>query len=288
MSQRLSGKSAVVTGGGGGIGRELCLALAAEGAKVVVSDVGHDAAGKSTADKVVEEIAKAGGTAVASYDSIATMQGGENVIKAAISNFGRIDILVNCAAIMFNRGIEEITEQEFDSLLNVQIKGSFSTIKAAIPQMKKQQWGRIINFSSRAAAFGSPNIAYSTGKAAMIGFTVNLAAELKRYGITVNAIVPSALTPTFSSPPGALLALFGPGDSMPVSPNRGPEYIAPIVAYLATDEARDITCQFFFASGGDICIYARPFKVPGPHQFIRKDGKWTIEDLHRVIPPLLK
>jgi NAD(P)-dependent dehydrogenase (short-subunit alcohol dehydrogenase family) len=284
MTQKLKGKTAVVTGGGGGIGRGICLAMAEEGAAVVVNDVG-----KVAADKVVEDIKKAGGRALASYDGINTMQGGKNVIQAAIDKFGQIDVLVNCAAIVWDRSIVDMTEKEWDTLLDVQIKGYFSTIKAAIPDMIKRKNGRIINFSSRAATFGAPNAAYSTAKAAILGFTVSLSVELKKYGITANTVIPSAETATFSRPLNALSNIgFGLGDGMPVTPVRDPDYIAPIVVYLATDEAKNITAQFIYSSGGDICIYARPFQLPGPHQFLRKNGKWTVDELINVMPTLIK
>jgi NAD(P)-dependent dehydrogenase (short-subunit alcohol dehydrogenase family) len=284
MTKKLKGRTAVVTGGGGGIGRGICLAMAEEGAGVVVNDVG-----KGAADKVVDEIKKTGGEAIASYDSIATMQGGQNVIKATFDKFGRVDILVNCAAIVWDRSIVDMTEKEWDSLLDVQLKGYFSTVKAAIPDMIKRKSGRIINFSSRAAVFGSPNAAYSTAKAAILGLTVNLSVELKKYGITANTVIPSAETATFSRPLNALDNIgFGLGDGMPVTPVRDPDYIAPIVVYLATDEAKNITAQFIYSSGGDICIYARPFQLPGPHQFIRKNDKWTIDELIKVMPTLIK
>lgn len=284
MAQRLKGKSAIVTGGGGGIGRGICLALAEEGASVIVNDVG-----KSAADKVVEEIKRAGGKAFAVYDGINTMEGGQNIAKTALDKFGRIDILVNCAATTWDRSIVDMTEKEWDSLLNVQVKGYFSTVKAVLPEMVKQKDGRIINFSSRSASLGSPNAAYSTSKAAIVGFTANLATELKKYGITANTIIPSAQTATFSRPLNTLAAAgFGLGDNMPVTQVRDPDYVAPVVVYLCTEEAKDVTAQLIYSSGGDICIYDRPFQLPGPHQFIRKDGKWTVDELIRVLPSLIK
>ena len=154
MAQELKGKVAVVTGGGGDIGKGIALALAAEGAKVVVNDVSRDPDGNSAADKAVEEIKKAGGTAAANYDSVATMQGGENIVKTATSNFGRIDILVNCAGNFKVVKSVEMTEEDWDSIIDVHLKGHFSCTKAAALEMMKQKSGRIINISSRGAPFG--------------------------------------------------------------------------------------------------------------------------------------
>jgi NAD(P)-dependent dehydrogenase (short-subunit alcohol dehydrogenase family) len=167
MAQYLKGKSAVVTGAGNkvGIGRAVAILMAAEGAKVVVNDIGKDASGKSAADTVVQEITNARGTAVANYDSVATMKGGENIIKTAISSFGKIDILVNCAGNFFPKRIFETTEEEWDQIMAVHLKGHFSTSKAAILEMKKQKSGRIINFSSRGATVGGGSPVYSVAKA---------------------------------------------------------------------------------------------------------------------------
>ncbi|MFH1647529.1 MAG: SDR family NAD(P)-dependent oxidoreductase [Chloroflexota bacterium] len=282
MAQRLKGKSAVVTGSGDGIGRGVALALAAEGAGVVINDIGRDAGGKSAADKVVAEIKKAGGAAVANYDSVATMQGGENIVKTAVSNFGRIDILVNCAGNFKAVTTVEVTEDIWDSIIAVHLKGHFSCSKAAVKEMLKQKSGRIINISSRAAAFGAASLPYSAAKAGILGMTSMLSAELKQHGITVNVILPSAETKLFSGPAPNI------GDNMPIAPDRGPEFVAPLIAYLATDEAGNITGRYFYASGGDICIYGHPFKLPGEaHMLVRKTGKWTLDELGGIIPRLL-
>ena len=193
MAQRLTGKSAVVTGSGSpvGIGRAVALALAAKGAKVVVNDIGRDADGTSGADRVVEEIRKANGTAVANYDSVATMQGGENIIKTAIGNFGRIDILVNCAGNLRTEPITEVTEDQWNSIIDVHLKGHFNCCKAAAMEMVQQKSGRIINFSSRATfSFGPTGVAYCAAKAGILGLTASLSGQLKEYGITVNTILP--------------------------------------------------------------------------------------------------
>jgi 3-oxoacyl-[acyl-carrier protein] reductase len=283
MTQKLSGKVAVVTGAGNpaGIGRATAIALAAEGAAVVVNDIGsHE--GKKDADIVVAEIMKAGGRATASYDSVATMQGGENIIKTALSSFGRIDILVNCAGNFFPRRIFETTEEDWDSIMSVHLKGHFSCTRAAVLEMIKQKSGRVINFSSRAATVGGGSPVYSTAKAGILGFTSSVAADLKEFNITVNAILPSAVTALFpwEKKRGE--------DNLPVAMTTGPDDVAPIVTYLATDEARKITGRYIYASGGDICIYPNPLVLPtNSPVFMRKPGKWTVEELSGIIPNLL-
>jgi NAD(P)-dependent dehydrogenase (short-subunit alcohol dehydrogenase family) len=288
MTYRLKDKSAVVTGGGDGIGRAVALALAQEEARVVVNDIGHDPDGKKTADKVVEEIIKARGKAVANYDNVATMLGGENIIETAIRNFGRVDILVNCAGNFKACRTVDLTETDWDSILSVHLKVHFSCTKPAIIEMLKQKSGRIINISSRSAAFGTASLAYSVAKAGILGFTSMLSAELKEYGITVNAILPSAATKLFpgSKPGTTRLAV---GDNMPAPIAMEPEFVAPIIVYLATDEAKNVTGRYIYASGGDLCFYARSLQLPGDaHILIRKNGKWTIEELNEVIPAITK
>jgi NAD(P)-dependent dehydrogenase (short-subunit alcohol dehydrogenase family) len=284
MANALKGKVAVVTGSGNpvGIGRAVVIAMAAEGAKVVVNDIGKDKSGKNAADIVVAEIKKAGGTAVANYDSVATMKGGENIIKTALSNYGKIDILVNCAGNFIAKRSFETTEEEWDSLIGVHIKGHFACSKAAAIEMVKQKSGRIINFSSRGATVGGGSTVYATAKAGILGMTSAMAADLKEFNITVNAVLPSAITGLF---PWAKKRM---EDNIPVASTTEPEYVAPMVAFLATDAAQGITGRYIYASGGDICIYPRPLLLPSDSPvFIRKVGKWTIEEIGQVVPQLL-
>lgn len=279
MAKKLQGKAAVVTGSGSpiGIGRAVAIALAAEGASVVVNDIGKD-----KADKVVAEIVKAGGKAIANYDSVATVQGGAGIIKTALDSFGKIDILVNCAGNFLPRRFAETTEQEWDSIMSVHIKGHFATCKAAVPEMIKQKSGRIINFSSRGATVGGGSTVYSTAKAGILGFTTALAADLNEYGITVNAMLPSAVTELFPYPKKRM------EDNLPVAELTHPDYVAPTVVFLATEEAKNITGRFIYASGGDICVYPQPLMMPaGSPMFIRKIGKWTVDELARVLPALI-
>jgi NAD(P)-dependent dehydrogenase (short-subunit alcohol dehydrogenase family) len=280
MAQKLKDRVAVVTGGGDGVGRGVALAMAAEGAKVVVSDIN-----RGDADKVVGEITKAGGAAAANYESVASMAGGASIIKTAVDNFGGVDILVNCAGNHWISMCWDMTEEQFDSIISVHMKGHFACIKAALPIMMKQKSGRIINVSSRAAAGGPGNIAYNAAKAGIVGMTSGLAAELQEHGITVNAILPSAETKLFSGPRPKFMM-----GGLPVPLFMDPEFVAPTIVFLATDEAKDITGQYMYVCGGDVCIYSKPFQIRAkPHTLIRKTtGKWTIDELNDVIPPIVE
>jgi len=276
MPKRLAGKVAVITGGGGGIGGAIAEDMAAEGASVVVNDIGKDENGNSEADNVVKKIKEAGGTAVANYDSITTMAGGRKIIQTAISNFGRIDILVNTAGFSRPGKAVEMSEETWDEVIAVHLKGHFACSQPAAREMIKQKsGGRIITFCA-GAGFVFPDvplfgIGYATAKAGIVGFTAKLSGELKEHNITVNSIIPSAVTKGF---PEKL-----PG----VQP---PEFVPPIVVYLCTDEAKDITGQFFYAGGGDVGIYDRPMQRPAT--LYSKIGKWTVDELSRVIPNRLK
>ena len=284
MNQRLAGKVAVITGAGSeaGIGKEVALAMAREGAKVVVNDIAKDPDGNYGADRVVHRIKQAGGTAVANYDSMTTMAGAENLIKTATSNYGRIDILVYASAIFICKPTLEHTEAEWDAALDVQLKGLFGCTQYALREMLKQKsGGRIINIASNAAFPPSlgpgPTIAYCTAKAGVLGFTKNLSQEMQEQGITVNAITPEAVTKLFPIP----------GKIVEGVQIFGPEYVAPIIVYLATDEAKDITGQVIYSGSGDLIVYTPPIQTPGAHQYIHKKGKWTLDELIEIMPRMV-
>ncbi|MBV9580098.1 MAG: SDR family NAD(P)-dependent oxidoreductase [Chloroflexi bacterium] len=271
---RLAGRVAIVTGGGGGIGEHAALGLAAEGASVVVNDCRSDAA-----DAVVAEVRAAGGDAVASYASVTTMDGGMHITTCALTNFGPVDILVNCAGNFTYCLLEEMSEEVWDSQIDVHLKGHFNCIRAAVPEMIKQGAGRIINFSSR-AAFGDPRggLPYAAAKAGILGATVQQAGELKDYGITVNAILPSADTTLF--PKEGIQT----GTDVPPTTTVDPSFVAPLVVYLASDDAAQVSGRFFYACGGDIGLYYPPLRVRNSASTL---GEWSIDDLERVLPSLL-
>src|SRR5512143_1538305 len=195
----LQGKVAVVTGSGRGIGRGIAVALAREGAKVVVNDVGCSLDGRGSeqapAAQVCREIAGFGGKAVPNYDSVSEYASAKSIVQTAMDSFGRIDILVNNAGIVRDRSIMKMTEEDFDAVLAVHLKGSFNCGSHAIPLMREQNYGRIINITSSAGLrgnFGQTN--YSAAKAALMGITFTWSIELAKYGITVNAVAPAGAT----------------------------------------------------------------------------------------------
>ena len=298
MGDRLKGKVAVVTGAGRGIGRGEALALAAEGAKVVVNDLGGaiDGAGASTtvADEVVAEIKKREGEAVANYDSVATVEGGNNIIQTAIDNFGSIDILVNNAGIVRDRMVFNMTPEEWDAVIKTHLYGTFNCTKPAAILMRQQRSGRIINTSSVSGLIGfSGQANYGAAKAGIAGFTRVCARDLGRYGITVNCVAPGAATRLTLSEEvlaahkiraergitdGAEETEAGAQRELP-----DPEDIAPIVVFLATDAATNINGCVFRASGGQVSLLHHPTPVKSIH----KDGRWTLDELLRIIPTTL-
>ncbi len=287
MADMVKGKVAVVTGAGRGIGREIALLMAKEGAKVVVNDLGGSGAGegadKSVAAAVVEEIKKLGGSAVASLDSVASMAGGERIIKTALDSFGRIDILVNNAGILRDRMVFNMTEEEWDIVQATHLKGHFACAKPAAILMRQQRSGRIINFTSNSGLFGNAGQAnYAAAKAGIAGFTRVISRELGRYGITVNAISPNAKTRLTATIPqgdraqGIQVTNF---DSM----FPDPAHIAPMVVFLASDAAANINGQIFHVDGPRIELLS----YPRPIRTIFKPGRWTLDELIEAVPKTL-
>ncbi|MEX2245892.1 MAG: SDR family NAD(P)-dependent oxidoreductase [Dehalococcoidia bacterium] len=295
---RLEGRVAVVTGAGRGIGRGVSMLLAREGAKVVVNDPGVNVDGTGhddgPADQVVAEIKGEGGTAVSNHDTVATVAGGENMIKTALDSFGRVDILVNVAGILRDRMIFNMSEQEWDDVIAVHLKGHYCTTKPASIVMRQQRYGRIINFSSISGLGGLPGQAnYGAAKAGIAGFTRVVARDLGRYGVTCNAISPGAATRMTATVPqntAQLRARAGTAappmpapaaSSVPVMSD--PEYVAPMTAFLACDEAWNINGKVFYVAGGRISLAHEEV----PMRQIIKDGMWTVDELRQLVPSQL-
>ena len=235
----------VVTGAGGGLGREYALTLAREGACVVVNDLGGardgSGAGHSMADQVVDEIKAAGGRAVANYDSVADAAAAENIVKTALDEFGKIDGVVSNAGILRDGTFHKMTAEQWDAVIQVHLYGGYNVIRAAWPHFREQSYGRIVVATSTSGLFGNFGQAnYSAAKLGLVGLINTLAQEGAKYNIKANAMAPIAATRMTEDilPPEVFKKLT-------------PEYVAPIVGYLCTEEVPD-TGSVFIAGGGKV------------------------------------
>ena len=281
----LDGKIAIVTGSGRGIGREMALYFASEGASVIVNDLGGDVDGTGggrVADEVVAEIEAAGGTAVANYDTVATVEGGQALFQTAIDNFDGCDILINNAGILRDKTIFKMTEAEWDAVIAVHLKGHFccSAPFARFIRETNRPGCRIINFSSVSGLYGNFGQAnYAAAKAGIAGFTRVLALELQKYQCTVNTISPGAATRM------TIALMEGRGAEVnPDDPLVGPQQIAPVVTWLASPAAQDVTGQIIHVSGGQVGIMQQPAVI----RSFKTDHLWTLEELDQVVPTLLE
>jgi NAD(P)-dependent dehydrogenase (short-subunit alcohol dehydrogenase family) len=278
----LDGRVAVVTGAGRGLGRAHALALAEEGAFVVVNDPGVGGDGSGTdpapAEIVVAEIEKAGGRAVANLDSCADWQAAEKLVAQAVDTFGSLDVLVNNAGILRDKMSFNMTEDDWDSVMEVHLKGHFAPSRFAAAHWRaqakagKEVYGRIINTSSESSYLGLlGQVNYATAKAGIVGMTVTMARELERIGVTVNAIAPRArtrmTTSSFSNYRQAEEGVFD---------DRAPENVSPLVAWLASPAAGHVSGKLFAVYGGDIELKSQPDTVA--HLSVG-DHRWTVDDL---------
>jgi len=263
----LEGKAVVITGAGGGIGRACALACAAEGAKVVVADIGVSMAGEDptseVADSVVKEIQAAGGEAVAVAEDVSTMAGGEAVVGAAVDNFGRIDGVVAVAGILRERMLFNMSEDEWDAVVATHLKGHFTVFRTAAAIMRKQESGSLIGFTSGAFTGSIAQANYSAAKGGIVSLVRSAALGLHRYGVRANAIAPIARTRMSANVPQELEEM---GD---------PEDVAPMVVYLLSDAAREVTGQVYTVVGGRISVWNQPSEV----RTMRTEGRWDPRDI---------
>lgn len=294
---KLKGKASIVTGAGRGIGREIALALAKEGASVVVADTGTSRDGRGTdltpAEQVVAEIKANGGVAISEHSSVADFAAAEGIIKRCVEQFGRLDILVNCAGIVREHMIWNMTEEEWDSVIAVHLKGTFNMCRHACVRMREQGYGRIITTSSDAWRGTVGQCNYGAAKGGIVSLTCAVAREMGRYGVTVNCIVPTAAT-RMTMDEGAKAGMkkrleaglitreqYESFASMP-----GPEFIPPIVAYLASDAAANINGQIFHVEKGRVSIYSQPIEIKAIYK-TTDNGMFRIDELEDAVPKTL-
>jgi NAD(P)-dependent dehydrogenase (short-subunit alcohol dehydrogenase family) len=276
---RLDGRVAIVTGAGRGIGRSVALLLARQGASVVVNDLGTalDGSGSDAtpAQQVVAEIAEAGGKALASAADVSDHGAAEALVAAAVGEFGRLDVLINVAGILRDRMVFTMSEQEWDDVIRVHLKGTFNTTKFAAAHWRSLReepaQNRIINFTSVSGLHGAPGQPnYAAAKMGIVGLTYSCANALGRYGVTANAVSPGAATRMTESVPAERRRSVTAPDA-----ERSPDNVAPVVAYLASEQSGWINGQIVSARGFEVALY----NTPEPVIRIVGTGPWDVDAL---------
>ena len=272
MGEYLKGKSVAITGAGRGIGRAIALACAAEGANVVVADIGVGLAGddptSEVADGVVREIKDLGGKALSCAESVTSMEGGSKIVNTAVEAWGSIDGVVCVAGILRERMLFNMSEDEWDAVIETHMKGHFTVFRHACAVMRKQESGSLIGFTSGAFAGSVAQANYASAKGGIVSLVRSAAAGMHRYGVTANAIAPVARTRMSANVPMDLPEM---GD---------PEDVAPLAVYLLSDKARHITGQVYTAVGNKIAVWNQPVEVRAMYT----DGRWTPEEIEARLP----
>jgi multifunctional beta-oxidation protein len=277
MGDMLKDRVAVITGAGNGLGRADAISFAAQGARVVVNDLGtsHDGHGSShsDADLVVEQIRKAGGIAVANYASVATEDGAKSIIQQAIDEFGRIDILINNAGIIRHQDIDKIITEDWDLTIKTHLYGMMYCTRAATAYMKKQNYGRILCTSSHIGLGFPGQASYSTVKEGIVGFARTVAREMAPFGTTCNILRPIAV---WRGP--------GPKVKNPIYEANQPEDVAALATFLVSEAADHINGCIFEVFHGHVGLFLEP---PPVEKVLQKDGAWTAEGLAKAVPQTL-
>jgi NAD(P)-dependent dehydrogenase (short-subunit alcohol dehydrogenase family) len=282
----VEGKVVVVTGGGGGIGRAIARLMAEQGAKVVVNDLGTavDASGSnpSLAEQVAQEIRAAGGAAVANADSVATWEGAERIIETALDAFGRVDCIVNNAAVLRDAIFHKMTREDWELSIAVVLNGSFYVSRAAAPHFRSQQSGAFVHISSTSGLVGAMGQAnYAAGKMGLVGLSKSIAVDMQRFNVRSNVVAPTAFTRMTES-----IATGTPEqqerarqrEHVPVEKN------APLVVFLASDAASEITGQVFYSRKNELMLFSQM----RPRQRIHNSAGWTPQSIAEHLLPAFK
>jgi len=282
----LQNKVAVITGAGRGIGRGIALLMASEGARVVVNDLGGTEAGEgkdsSVAEQVAAEIRARGGEAKANTDSVASWDGAHRIVQTALDSFGRIDILVNNAGILRDRMLFNMSEEEWDAVMSVHLKGTFCCTRAAVPHMRQQKSGRLIHFTSTSGLIGNVGQAnYGAAKLGIAGLSRNAAIDMARSNVTSNCIAPFAWTRLIATIPTETEAQRKRVEKIKKMTAAD---VAPLAVFLASDAAQNISGQIFGVRGKEIYLFSQPRVVRSIHQSLG----WTVEELTEVLEPTMK
>lgn len=298
MAQHLEGRAALVTGAGRGIGREIALLLAKQGAKVAVCDPGLGRGGEETTERVADEVAalikKDGGTAIALYDSVADYKKAAGMVEKTVAELGGIDLMINVAGILRERMIWNMSEEDFDLVVGVHLKGMWNMCHHSIKHMRAKGFGRIVNFSSAAFKGSVGQANYAAAKGGIISMSRTIAQEAYKFGITCNAVCPSAdtrmtLTPEVKANRQRKLAagILSQAEYDRQTRPRGPEYIAPLIAYLCTDEAYYLNGQTFHTERGELSNY---YFGETMRQITKQedDGMFSIDELMKKVPEMMK
>ena len=277
MSGMLEAKVALVTGAGNGIGKEIALAIAASGASVVVNDISEEAG-----QAVVDEIKSAGGRAVVSAHSVASREGAENIVQAAIDHFGRIDVVVNNAGNLRDRLFHKMSQEEWSQVIDVHLNGSFNVSRAAASHFREQESGAFIHMTSTSGLIGNFGQAnYSAAKMGIVGLSKSIALDMARFNVRSNCIAPFAWTAMTSSIPANT-----PEEKARVQKLQKMEAhkVAPMVVYLGSEAASDVTGQIFGVRANEIMLFSQPRPVRSVHL---SEG-WTPEAIAEIAAPAMK
>ncbi len=282
----MDGKVVIVTGAGGGIGRDIALQMAGNGARVVVNDIGASLTGEGEdvgpAQKVVDEIKTAGGEAVANTDSVAEAPNARKIVEAALDHFGRVDAVVNNAGILRDRFFHKMSEPEWDAVVKVHLYGSYYVSRAAAPHFKDQGSGAFVHMTSTSGLIGNFGQAnYSAAKLGLVALSKSIALDMQRFGVRSNCIAPFAWSRMISSIPTNT-----PEEEARVKKlqQMTPAKVAPMAVYLASDRAAEVNAQIFAVRNNEIFLVSQPRPVRSVH---RGEG-WTPESIAEHAMPALK